>query len=90
MSDHPLRRASDRRALDERPAARRVAAVLWSAFLGASCSMVVLLLAPETWALQDLDPGRAALAFIVLFALAVVPALSAMLLSTPADRDHGR
>lgn len=69
------------RALGSRPVLRSVANVGWSAFLGASLSLVTVLLVPEDWLDPPVDFGRLSLLFLGLWTLALVPALSAVLLS---------
>lgn len=74
-----LRAAS--RGLGSSPRLRGVAAVLWSAFVGASVSLLVILLVPEDWLDPPVGLGRLTAVFGVLFLLALVPAISAALLT---------
>lgn len=74
--------AATRRALGSRPALRCAANVGWSAFIGASLALVVMLLVPEGWLDAPVEFGRLSLLFLGLWTLAVVPALSAALLSS--------
>lgn len=79
------------RGLDRRPRMRRVAGVVWCAFLGASIGLVGLLLMPESW--LDLPVGfeRLAISFVFLFVMALITATFQMMLSDPGlasgDRD---
>lgn len=73
--------AATRRALGSRPALRCAANVGWSAFIGASLALIVMLLVPEGWLDAPVEFGRLSLLFLGLWTLAVVPALSAALLS---------
>lgn len=80
------------RALGARPCVREVFALIWSAVLGASLSLLALLLMPEDWLETPVGFERLALAFIALWVLALVPALSQALLSRPppsAQRSRG-
>ena len=65
------------------PSLRRAAALLWSGFLGAACSISVLLSLPESWLAQGGGLRELSLLFFVCWALALVPALSAQLLALP-------
>lgn len=75
--------AAATRGLGRRPLAREMFAVAWSAALGASLSLLVLLLMPEDWMETPVGFERLAIAFTVLWVLALVPALSQALLSRP-------
>lgn len=59
---------------------RSVFAVGWSAFLGASLSLLVLLMMPEGWLDSPVRPSRLGFAFALLWVLALVPATFAALL----------
>ncbi len=76
-------RAARERALGARPGLRMLAITGWSSFLGA-----VVLLAAWLLALphddETIEFGRLASVFIVLWALAAVPALSAAMLAQPS------
>ena len=74
--------AATRRALGSRPALRCAAIVGWSAFIGASLALIVLLLVPEGWLDAPVEFGRLSLLFLGLWTLALVPAVSAALLSS--------
>lgn len=78
--------AARARALGSRPALRCAANVGWSAFIGASLALVVMLLVPEGWLDAPVEFGRLSLLFLGLWTLALVPALSAALLSRAAGR----
>ena len=78
--------AATARGLGSRPALRCAANVGWSAFIGASLALVAMLLVPEGWLDAPVELGRLSLLFMGLWALAVVPALSAALLSRSAGR----
>lgn len=74
-------RAAAARGLGASPALRCAANVGWSAFLGASLALIVLLLLPEGWLDAPVGFERLSLLFLGLWTLAVVPALSAALLA---------
>lgn len=91
MSDSPepqledpaeILRAARNRALGARPAWRLLAISTWSGFLGAVALMAAWLLAMPADG-EPLDLGRLAEVFILLWALACVPAISAALLAQP-------
>lgn len=67
-------------ALDIRQV-RRLGGLLWAAFLGAACSIGVLLSLPAHWFEPGAGLGELSLLFFVLWALALVPALAASLLA---------
>lgn len=69
------------RGLGRRPRLRSAASVGWSAFMGASLTLIVMLLVPEDWLDPPVGFERLSLLFVSLWTLAVVPALSATLLS---------
>jgi hypothetical protein len=73
--------AARRRGLGSRPALRCAANVGWSAFIGASLALITMLLVPEGWLDAPVEFGRLSLLFLGLWTLALVPALSAALLS---------
>jgi predicted anti-sigma-YlaC factor YlaD len=82
-----------RRGLGGRPGLRRLSAVLWAAFLGASVMILVLVLTPEEWFAEPIDLGRLALGFGISFGLSLIPAVAACVLSaarpplsTPSDK----
>lgn len=76
-------RAARQRALGSRPAWRLLAITAWSAFLGAVALMAAYLLAiPDDGESFGLD--RLAEVFVVLWALAAIPAFAAALLAQPA------
>lgn len=68
------------RGLGSRPTLRCAANVGWSAFIGASLALIVMLLLPEGWLDTPVGFERLSLLFVGLWTLAVVPALSAVLL----------
>lgn len=65
---------SARRGLGSRPGLRRFAAISWSAFLGASCTLPVWLLVGDDCLHTPVSLGRIAGAFVVCYALALIPA----------------
>ena len=80
--------AAARRGLGARPAWQRAAAVLWSSFLGATCSLLTLLLTPEEWMTPPYSEARLAAIFATAWLLAMIPAIAASYLATPSrDRD---
>lgn len=79
--------AAASRGLGAHPRLRCAANVGWSAFLGASLALMVMLLVPEGWLDAPVGFGRLSLLFAALWTLAIVPALSAALLSR-ARKDH--
>lgn len=83
--------AAAARGLGSRAQLRTAANVSWSAFIGASLSMLILLLIPEGWLDAPLTFDRLTLLFFGLWALALVPALFAALLSSHTDGNrHAR
>ncbi|MFA5940567.1 MAG: hypothetical protein WC809_14505 [Sinimarinibacterium sp.] len=91
MSDRPepqledpaeILRAARTRALGTRPAWRLLAITAWSGFIGAVALISAWLLAMPADS-EPLDLERLAEVFIVLWALAAIPAFSAALLSQP-------
>lgn len=75
-------RAARQRALGTKPGLRLLAITAWSGFIGAVVLLAAFLLALP----QDSEPvgfDRLAAVFIVLWALAAIPALSAALLAQP-------
>ncbi|MDD3763607.1 MAG: hypothetical protein PHP86_09995 [Nevskiales bacterium] len=98
LDPHPeeaaaILRAARERALGARPGLRLLAITAWSSFLGAVVLLAAWLLAlpgdGETIEFENL-----ALVFVVLWALAAIPALSAALLAQPSpgafDPPHQR
>lgn len=83
--------AARRRALGARRTVRRLGAVLWASFLGATASLVCVLLLPAEGWLPLNTPARAALAFALLWGLALIPAVIAAILATSMRRggQHG-
>lgn len=79
--------AASRRGLGRRPALRCAANVGWSAFLGASLALIVMLMVPEGWLDPPVGIERLSLLFLGLWTLAVVPALSAVLLARAQRAD---
>ena len=79
QEDHIVAQAATR-GLGGSPRLRQAAAVGWSAFLGASLALVIMLLVPEGWLDPPVGFARLSLLFLGLWTLAVVPALSAALL----------
>ena len=73
--------AATARGLGSRPAMRRAANVGWSAFIGASLALVTMLMIPEGWLDAPVEFSRLSLLFLGLWTLALVPALSAAILS---------
>ncbi|WP_028006633.1 hypothetical protein [Solimonas flava] len=100
MNDEPDLHAEDeapaivagarRRALGGRREFQQISAVLWASFLGASVSLITLLLLPAEGWLPLKTPARVAIGFAVLWLLAVVPALIAAVLATPVERGDQR
>lgn len=78
--------AASARALGSRPALRCAANVGWSAFIGASLALICMLLVPEGWLDAPVGFERLSLLFLGLWTVALVPALSAALLSRGAGR----
>lgn len=75
-------RIARNRALGARPGLRLLAITLWSAFLGAIVLLAAFLLAlPHEG--EPIGFDRLAAVFLVLWALAAIPALSAALLAQP-------
>lgn len=73
-------RAARRRALGTRPSLRLLAITAWSAFIGAVALFAAFLLAlPHEG--EPLGFGRLAAVFVVLWALAAIPALTAAMLA---------
>ena len=78
------------RAVGARPRLRCAANVGWSAFIGASLALVTMLLVPEGWLDAPVEFSRLSLLFLGLWTLALVPALSAALLSASnGNSDEG-
>jgi hypothetical protein len=73
--------AARNRALGSRPVLRCAANVGWSAFLGASLALIAMLLIPEGWLDAPVEFERLSVLFLGLWTMALVPALSAALLS---------
>jgi hypothetical protein len=79
--------AARRRALGSNPVWRRMSAVLWSGFLGACCTVGVILLAPDYWSTPPITRGRITAIFMIAWLLSLIPALAASLLASPPDHD---
>lgn len=79
------------RVLGRRPRLRELAAIAWSAFLGASVSLLAVLLVPDGWFDAPLGFERLAVVFVLLWILAMIPAASQALLSrrAPGKSDAG-
>lgn len=77
------------RGLGSQPRWRRAGAVLWSAFLGACCTLAAALLAPDYWTTIPLGFGQLTVIFAVAWAISVIPALSASLLASPSTPEAG-
>lgn len=73
------------RGLGRRPGLRCAATVAWSAFIGATLALIVLMLVPEGWLDAPVGFERLSLLFLALWTLASVPALSAALLTCGRD-----
>ncbi|SEP65507.1 hypothetical protein SAMN04488038_10194 [Solimonas aquatica] len=63
-----------RRGLGSRPGLRRLAAISWSAFLGASCMLPVWLLVGDDCLHTPIAFSRVGGAFAICFLLALIPA----------------
>lgn len=87
-AEHIVRYSAER-ALGSRPLLRSITVMLWSAFLGA-CVLLVAWLALIPEPPVPLSLGRLSLIFMALWALALVPAGSAMLLSDTHRDARGR
>lgn len=74
------------RGLGLRPWVRLLAVTLWSSFLGAALATVVLLFMPENWSLPLSSLGSIGVTFLLMWLLAMVPALLAAVLATPRLR----
>ncbi len=85
-----LVRAAATRGLARRHGWRLFASVLWSGFLGATVSLVVVLLMPEGWLDPPVDLGALSAMFALMWALALVPAFLQALLSMMPDGPHER
>lgn len=81
-----LQRAA-RRGLGPRPRLRRLAALLWSAFLGAVLMLLTWLFLEPEWHEAPLSFDRLAITFALCMALAAVPAFLMLLLSAPGNGD---
>ncbi|WP_028081220.1 hypothetical protein [Solimonas soli] len=83
--------AARRRALGGSREFRQISAVLWASFLGATASLCTLLLLPGEGWLPLNTPPKLAIGFIVLWLLALIPALIAAVLAAPsvAEDDDG-
>lgn len=86
QADDIVRHAADR-GLGRNPRLRFAVGVSWSAFLGASLALVVLMLMPEGWLDAPVGFERLSLFFLALWTLAIVPALSAAMLCRRRGRD---
>lgn len=82
--------AARSRGLGSQPRWRRTGAVLWSAFLGACCTLAAALLAPDYWTSSPLSFEHLTAIFLVAWGLSVIPALSASLLASPPHEDSAR
>jgi hypothetical protein len=91
-AEHIVRHAG-RRALGSRQRLRLVAIVLWSGFLGAVCLLIAWLALGRYLVDEPLTLDRTSAAFFIAWALALVPAGTAVLLAThgkprPPDDEH--
>lgn len=84
--DSTVRVRLEMRGLGLRPWLRLLAVVLWSSFLGAALSTVVLLLLPENWTLPLSSLGSIGITFLLTWLLSMVPALLAAVLAQPRLR----
>jgi CHASE2 domain-containing sensor protein len=84
---HHIVSAARSRGLGSQPRWRRTGAVLWSAFLGACCTLAAALLAPDYWTTSPLGFDHLTIIFIVAWFISVIPALSASLLASPSEQD---
>ena len=82
-------RAAATRGLGSSPLLRGAATVTWSAFIGATLALIVMLLVPEGWLDPPVGFERLSLLFLGLWTLCMVPALCAALLchSRTDDKD---
>jgi hypothetical protein len=85
-ADHIVSTARSR-GLGSQPRWRRTGAVLWSAFLGACCTLAAALLAPDYWTSSTLSFENLAAIFGLAWLICVIPALSASLLASPPGDD---
>lgn len=76
--------AAARRALGSRPRLRVAAAVGWSAFIGATCTLPFWLFV-EHGGESPLGMDRLALMFAIAYGLAVIPAAATAVLLTGQD-----
>jgi len=63
--------------------AQRLGTLLWAAFIGAVCNFAVLLSLPAAWFEPGAGLGPLSLLFLLSWALALVPALAAVMLALP-------
>lgn len=71
------------RGLGLRPWLRLLAVTLWSSFLGAALSTIVLLFLPDNWSLPTSSLTSIGVTFLLMWLLAMVPALLAAVLAAP-------
>jgi hypothetical protein len=76
------------RGLGRRPRLRRLSVLLWSSFVGAALSTTVLLLLPENWSLPLPELGGIGITFLLMWLLAMVPALFAAVLTAPRGQER--
>ncbi|MDE0854779.1 MAG: hypothetical protein OSA97_10195 [Nevskia sp.] len=76
------------RGLGRRPRLRLVSVLLWSSFLGAALSTVVLLLLPDNWSLPLPTLGGIGITFLLMWLLALVPALFSAVLTAPRSPER--
>jgi hypothetical protein len=79
-----------RRGLGTRPGMRRLAAVLWSGFIGAVCFIIALSLAPDEWGFPELTYRLVAIFFGLSWLLCLIPAFAASVLAGPAALGEDR
>lgn len=73
------------RGLGRRPLLRQASATLWASFLGAAFSTVVLLFLPDNWSLPLSSLDSIGLTFLLMWLLALVPALLSAVLAAPRE-----
>ncbi len=83
-----LVQAAATRGLAHRRGWRLFASVLWSGFLGATVSLMVVLLMPEGWLDPPMGLGTLSAVFALLWVLALVPAFMQALLSLVPEGPH--
>lgn len=77
------------RVLERRPELRRLAAVLWAAFLGGVCNLAVMLSLPMAWLEPGNGLGALSLLFFISWAVALVPAFAASVLAREFSSSSG-